>query len=290
MGLYLGLPTEFGTSKKEVFALILDKVSRRIHSWNNVFLSTAGRLTLICSVLSSLSIYSLSAFRMPVSVTSKIDSLISQFWWGGCKTTRGIHWSSRLFLHSSKVDGGLGIRHIGCFNQSLLAKLGWKILTDPESLLSRVVGNKYNISIEAFMGSAFSMPGSLSWGGGVLSGVLNYLRITYYGKLGFRLRWIYGGINGYMMAVHNICGLEVMPFVFSTPILLVDESDSVFWNFTKCGTLVRVEFYGIFLSIINGNCFYGRLCPIPFHVEMRQGKEIFRGTILVYCVRLSLDP
>ncbi|XP_074265128.1 uncharacterized protein LOC141587553 [Silene latifolia] len=60
MGKYLRLPTDFGSSKKEIFAMVIDKVRTRIQSWNNNYLSSAGRLTLINSVLSSLSLFSLS--------------------------------------------------------------------------------------------------------------------------------------------------------------------------------------------------------------------------------------
>ncbi|XP_074313787.1 uncharacterized protein LOC141648980 [Silene latifolia] len=270
MGSYLGLPTEFGTSKKEVFALLLDKVNRRIHSWNNVFLSAAGRLTLIYSILSSLSIYSLSAFRVPVSVTSKIDSLISQFWWGGCKMGKGIHWSSRLFLHSSKINGGLGIRHTGCLNQSLLAKLGWKILIDPQCLLSQVVGNKYRITPESVMCSNSSLTGSLSWGGRGIKWGIELLKENISWQVGFpssldiwRDKWIHTASLAQLLslsvtdiqdkphlpvallqspsgewnqtAVLNVCGPEVMPLVLSTPIPLVDESDCISWNLTKTG-------------------------------------------------------
>ncbi|XP_074318890.1 uncharacterized protein LOC141655725 [Silene latifolia] len=67
LGVYLGLPTDFGSSKKLIFATLIEKVRKRILSWNNINLTPAGRLTLICSVLSSLSIYSLSAFQMLVA-------------------------------------------------------------------------------------------------------------------------------------------------------------------------------------------------------------------------------
>ncbi|XP_074299399.1 uncharacterized protein LOC141630488 [Silene latifolia] len=65
IGNYLGLATSIGSSKRELFKFLIDKTKRRLSSWNNILLSSAGKLTLIRSVLSSLSLFSLSIFRIP---------------------------------------------------------------------------------------------------------------------------------------------------------------------------------------------------------------------------------
>ncbi|XP_074297714.1 uncharacterized protein LOC141628473 [Silene latifolia] len=65
LGNYLGLPTSIGSSKMDLFKFLVDKTKRRLSSWNNILLSSAGKLTLIRSVLSSLSLFSLSVFRIP---------------------------------------------------------------------------------------------------------------------------------------------------------------------------------------------------------------------------------
>ncbi|XP_074300778.1 uncharacterized protein LOC141632098 [Silene latifolia] len=72
-GKYLGLPTEFQESKKVVFMGLIEAVMKRISSWNGIFLSPAGRLTLISSVLSNLSIFFLSAFKIPPGIDSNLN-------------------------------------------------------------------------------------------------------------------------------------------------------------------------------------------------------------------------
>ncbi|XP_074302353.1 uncharacterized protein LOC141633871 [Silene latifolia] len=283
MGKYLGLPTDFGSSKKEVFAQVVQKVCKRLLSWNNVFLSSAGRLTLISSVLSSLSTYSLSAFRMPVSVISKIDALISQFWWGGSQAGKGINWCSRLFLHSSKRNGGLGIRHSGCLNQSLLAKLGWKIVTNSSCLFSRFFGSKYKITKDAVLKPNFTVSGPLSWGGRGIKWGLELLRNNLSWQVGFpssldlwRDKWIQNSslaqllplstadlqqkplqevsllqlVSGHWNydAVLNICGPTITPLVCSIAVPSEDTEDFLYWNLTPTGKYSSKSGYAVAFS------------------------------------------
>lgn len=46
-------------------------------------------------------------------------------------------------LTKTKEDGGLGFRDIECFNDALLGKLSWRILTKPQCLLARILNGKY---------------------------------------------------------------------------------------------------------------------------------------------------
>uniref|UniRef100_A0A803MHW8 Uncharacterized protein n=1 Tax=Chenopodium quinoa TaxID=63459 RepID=A0A803MHW8_CHEQI len=70
-GVYLGILAYFGTTKKEIFGFMVDRVKERLNAWNSMFLSHAGRLTLIKSVLSCLGTYVLSVFKCPMGILKK---------------------------------------------------------------------------------------------------------------------------------------------------------------------------------------------------------------------------
>ncbi|KAL9830784.1 hypothetical protein AtNW77_Chr3g0193251 [Arabidopsis thaliana] len=52
-------------------------------------------------------------------------------------------WVALEKLTALKSEGGLGFREVATFNDSLLAKIGWKLLKNLESLLAQVLLGKY---------------------------------------------------------------------------------------------------------------------------------------------------
>uniref|UniRef100_A0A803MYV5 Reverse transcriptase n=1 Tax=Chenopodium quinoa TaxID=63459 RepID=A0A803MYV5_CHEQI len=123
-GIYLGIQADFGTTKKEIFGFMVDRVKERLNVWDSLFLSHAGRLTLIKFVLSSLGTYVLSVFKCPMGVLKNINSIIAKFWWLGTKDGKGVYWRNWKHLTNAKENGGLGILDARFFNQALLAKQG----------------------------------------------------------------------------------------------------------------------------------------------------------------------
>ena len=55
------------------------------------YISKGGRLTLIKSTLSNLPIYTMSLFRIPKGVKSRLEKIKRDFLWGGGNLNRKIH-------------------------------------------------------------------------------------------------------------------------------------------------------------------------------------------------------
>jgi hypothetical protein len=80
---YLGLPLGAPFKAKSIWDDVVGKIERRLASWQRMYLSKGGRVTLIKSTLSNLTTYFLSLFLIPSSVASRIEKLHRDFLWGG---------------------------------------------------------------------------------------------------------------------------------------------------------------------------------------------------------------
>lgn len=68
---------------------------------------------------------------------------MTRFWWDDSDGKKKICWVAWDKMTKPKAMGGLGIRDIKLFNQALLAKVAWRIVTAPNSLLARILKGKY---------------------------------------------------------------------------------------------------------------------------------------------------
>jgi hypothetical protein len=140
---YLGLPTHIGRSKNQVFNYIKDRVWKKLKGWKEKNLSFAGRGTLIKAVAQAIPTYLMSCFLLPKGMCNQLDSMISRFWWGSNMDNRKIHCVNLKKTCKQKNSGGMGFRDLGAFNEALLAKQGWRIMTEPLSLMASVFKAKY---------------------------------------------------------------------------------------------------------------------------------------------------
>ncbi|CAA7027603.1 unnamed protein product [Microthlaspi erraticum] len=79
-GNYLGLPEHFGRRKKDLFSIIVDRIRNRLVSWSTKFLSGAGKMTMLKSVLSAIPTYTMSCFKLSKSLCKRIQSVMTHFW------------------------------------------------------------------------------------------------------------------------------------------------------------------------------------------------------------------
>ncbi|KAE8808833.1 hypothetical protein D1007_14579 [Hordeum vulgare] len=80
---------------------------------------------------------------LPKAVCTGITSCMAKYWWAISIDKRSLHWLSWDKLATPKVKGGMGFKDLLLFNLAMLGKQGWRLLTHPTSLCSRVPKGKY---------------------------------------------------------------------------------------------------------------------------------------------------
>lgn len=95
VGKYLGMPENFGKEKKDLFTSIVGKIKHKTLNWSSKFPSSAGKLILLKSVLSSMSSYAMSCLKLPMSLCKRIQSDLTRFWWDANNGKKKIVWISR---------------------------------------------------------------------------------------------------------------------------------------------------------------------------------------------------
>jgi hypothetical protein len=140
---YLGLPALVGKSRKTAFKAITERVWKKLQDWKIKFLSQAEKEILFKAVIHAIPTYCMSVFRLPNALCLEINSLMQKFWWGHQDNTSRIHWMSWGRLGLSKAAGGLGFRDFLSFNKALLAKQAWRLWSNPQSLVAKIMKAKY---------------------------------------------------------------------------------------------------------------------------------------------------
>lgn len=143
LGLYLGMPTLTSRVTKNTFRHLCEKIDRRLSGWKTKYLSLAGRITLAKSTITSMSNYSMQTAKVPRSICDEIDKKTRRFIWGGSDAKRATHLIAWETLQKPKAQGGLDMRSARQANAAFLTKLGWRVLSEPNALWSRVLRSKY---------------------------------------------------------------------------------------------------------------------------------------------------
>lgn len=128
---YLGLP--LSPTKLFIASLqpFIQKITRQLHSWTVKYLSYAGKIRLIASVIYGKVNFWSQVFVLPKGFYKKIDSLCSAFLWkNATDSTRG----ARKDICKTKEEGGMGIRSLEDFATVFWLKQVWYLFTRSSSL------------------------------------------------------------------------------------------------------------------------------------------------------------
>ena len=142
-GFYLGLSALIGRDEKAIFGYIKSKLWHRDSRWKSRFFLRAAKEILVKIVAQALPTFLMSVFYLPLDLCAELERMLNSFWWGNGRTGDGIKWMSWERLCVPKCQGGMGFRRLHEFNLSLLGKQAWRILSELDSLASRVIKGKY---------------------------------------------------------------------------------------------------------------------------------------------------
>jgi hypothetical protein len=121
--IYLGIPLHYKKLIADHWNFFITKIENKLQSWKGKLLSIGGRVTLLNSVITSIPLYWMSIYRLPVHVRKAIDKLRKRFlWYGGNSVRKKYSLVAWHIVCKSKSQGGLGLLDLKMMNTTLLAK------------------------------------------------------------------------------------------------------------------------------------------------------------------------
>eukprot|EP00253_Pinus_taeda_P034254 PITA_34254 len=166
----LGLPITLGPNKLSLWKEVISKIKSKITTWGGQWLTNAGKLILIKSILSSLPIYQASfllspkmpiyqgsflmSSKMPIyqasfllapkNITEQISRLIRDFMWkGGRGNQRKFHLVNLDIVKCPIPEEGLQIRDMSLPNLALGGKILWTLFSNSKHPVNQVIKKKY---------------------------------------------------------------------------------------------------------------------------------------------------
>lgn len=91
-----------------------------------------------------MSIYQMSCFKLPKKNCKNIKKIQRDFWWGkNIENPKGTYLKAWDSFCKSIENGGLGLQNIEQSNKAMLAKMGWRLQQDPDSLWGSILKALY---------------------------------------------------------------------------------------------------------------------------------------------------
>jgi len=139
---YLGIPLASSKLKLCHYEPLLAKIADCIIAWRAVTLSYAGRLELIRTVLQGVICFWLNILPVPAGVIEHIYRFCRRFLWNSSNCL--VAWKD---ICCPKVEGGLGLKDLKCWNSCFLIKTLWDIHQKKDTLWVQWVHQEFLHSV-----------------------------------------------------------------------------------------------------------------------------------------------
>ncbi|XP_059072399.1 uncharacterized protein LOC131873582 [Cryptomeria japonica] len=138
---FLGTLLFGGPNRMSMLQRLMDSCVNKLEGWKSKWLTSAGRLLLLKSVLSAMPIYSMMCFK----VLEKIVRSINQFmrFWNGKSEQDKIPLVAWDKVCQPKLAGGAGLRNWSLLNEAMGAKLIWQMYEKPDKKGVQILKHKY---------------------------------------------------------------------------------------------------------------------------------------------------
>ena len=150
LGKYLGCSVFQGRPTADLFQTLTSKAASKLDSWMSKCFSKAGRVVLIQSNLETLPTHTMQCYKLPSRITDQLDRIHRDFFWKTSPSAKVLPLIKLDKICRPKKLRGLKLRKSAVVNTAFLAKLVWKVLTQPENLWVQQMRAKYGAPDQFF--------------------------------------------------------------------------------------------------------------------------------------------
>ncbi|KAL8118569.1 hypothetical protein AgCh_016186 [Apium graveolens] len=160
---YLGLPNLIGRNKLAILGYFKEKATAKVKSWDGNYISRSGKEILIKSVAQALPTYAMNVFLLPIEIKKNIEKTLSHYWWKTSQAKNScLIWMNWERRSKHKSSGGMGFRDFRDFNLAMLGKQGWRFISNPNSLVTKLYKARYFANSD-FLNSELGHNPSFIW-------------------------------------------------------------------------------------------------------------------------------
>ncbi|KAJ6836360.1 uncharacterized protein M6B38_328170 [Iris pallida] len=120
---YLGVPLTVNYAREQDCHSLVDFARRRVEGWQAAGLSFGGRIELVRSVITGITMFWFQSIQIPTATIRKVEAICADFIWRG-----GMHAISWDQLCRPRKEGGVGLRPLHTIRKAACVKMAWRFI------------------------------------------------------------------------------------------------------------------------------------------------------------------